>query len=71
MQPHGCAAAAPTTRPACHRRAAAAANLFAMAALRASMAHIGSLSSPTVAEGLNTICMGRAVQGGTRRMMAC
>lgn len=31
------------------------AHLLAMAALRASMGHIGSLSAPTVAEGLNTI----------------
>ena len=29
---------------------------LAMAALRASTGHIGSLSAPTVAAGLNTIC---------------
>jgi hypothetical protein len=30
-------------------------NLLAMAALRASIGHMGSDSAPTVAEGLNTI----------------
>lgn len=41
--------------PAAPASPAHKAHLLAIAALRASMGHIGSLSAPTVAEGLNTI----------------
>ena len=52
--PAGCLADLHQPHPRLRASRAAPAHLLAMAALRASTGHIGSLSSPTVAEGLNT-----------------